>query len=203
MVGAWSGSCLRRAGMKLLLTLALALGMVGCVVVAAEDDEVAAEPSEPATEPDTSCITHGDCPTGTFCHYEPGICGASQGTCSPTAVPHDVMSSCTVAVCGCDGRDYSNACEAWIDGVSVWHEGACNPTTEPPEEQPTCGGAVCGSGEFCSYADGACGGTGTCTDMIGSCTSAANPVCGCNGITYPSRCSAIQAGVSVRHEGGC
>jgi Kazal-type serine protease inhibitor-like protein len=191
--------------MKLLLTLAFALGMVGCVVeqAPAEDDDADAAPSEPAAELETSCVTHGDCPTGTFCHYEAGICGASEGTCTPAAVPRDVMSTCTVAVCGCDGRDYSTACEAWIDGVSVWHEGACNATTEPPEEQPTCGGSVCGAGEFCSYADGACGGEGACTDMIGSCTSAANPVCGCNGITYPSRCSAIQAGISVRHEGGC
>jgi hypothetical protein len=60
-----------------------------------------------------------------YCHYDlPGHCGAGdvQGACRtrPTACTKEA-----VPVCGCDGNDYSNACEANAAGTSVAAEGQC------------------------------------------------------------------------------
>lgn len=80
------------------------------------------------TEPQV-CGTRGasPCPDGQYCHFELGTqCGAlDQG-----GVCLDVPSACTAEyapVCGCDGRDYSNACAASQHGISVAHEGTCEP----------------------------------------------------------------------------
>jgi hypothetical protein len=122
----------------------------------------------------------------------------------------DPAGGCSAPICGCDGVDYVSACDAWVAGVSVMHEGSCTvqePPSEPPEQPPLCGGASCGADQFCYFEDGSCGeggpSGGQCKATDGTCTSAAIPMCGCDGATYPSLCDAIHAGVSVRHQGAC
>ncbi len=77
---------------------------------------------------------------------------------------------------------------------------------------PACGGVAglrCHDGELCSYEvkpDGlGCGwedSLGTCTAKAKTC-SASETVCGCDGISYASRCAAHAAGSSVKSVGAC
>jgi hypothetical protein len=81
-------------------------------------------------------------------------------------------------------------------------------TEEPEVEAPSSDGSCaasseCEAGLFCAFSLGVCGGPGVCTssEPIAECPPA--PVCGCDGITYPSGCDATRAGVSIVHEGAC
>ncbi len=72
-----------------------------------------------------------------------------------------------------------------------------------------CGGIAgipCNAGEFCKTPPGEC-----CCDHFGVCThmptdyppTAYDPVCGCDGVTYPNEYESNRAGVSVDHHGPC
>ena len=64
--------------------------------------------------------------------------------------------------------------------------------------------AECPAGYSCKTPDGQCGGQGTCkVNPAYACSSASNPVCGCDGITYTNPCEAAAAGVSVDTTGAC
>lgn len=74
-----------------------------------------------------SCGTRGAaaCPADQFCSYGPGDdCGATDkpGHCmaKPTACPRIVAP-----VCGCNGKSFTNGCEAASAGVGVKDNGAC------------------------------------------------------------------------------
>jgi hypothetical protein len=145
------------------------------------------------------------CDAGQFCDFEPdAACGAADqtGTCE------DIPEACTEEfdpVCGCDGVTYGNACSANAAGVSVARDGEC--------EQPggeACGGfqgQQCDDSEFCDFPPaafcGAADATGVCTDIPQACTREFNPVCGCDGNTYPNACVANSEGVSVASQGEC
>jgi hypothetical protein len=66
-------------------------------------------------------------------------------------------------------------------------------------------GIPCGAGEFCELPDGACccDFFGTCATVPEACPAVWDPVCGCDGATYGSRCEASAASVSVDHVGPC
>ena len=107
-------------------------------------------------------------------------------------------------MCGCDGKTYSNDCEATLAGASVDHTGAC------ASNAATCGGLLgktCSTGYFCDFApDMACGAadaTGNCTQIPGACAADVAPVCGCDGKTYSNACAANTKGVSVASTGAC
>jgi hypothetical protein len=138
------------------------------------------------------------CASGQFCKRPDGTCGDVAGTCTP------IPTTCPAIVdpvCGCNGTTYSSACVADAAGVTVQSDGPCVPTL-------ACGGGsslVCPAGQFCQSAVGTCssGAVGTCAEQPLICPITINPVCGCDGTTYPNACLAEAAGVTVNHTGSC
>lgn len=71
----------------------------------------------------------------------------------------------------------------------------------------TRGASPCPTGTFCDYVAGSnCGADdrgGHCEPIPAMCTREFMPVCGCDGQTHPTACTAHAAGVSVAHDGPC
>jgi hypothetical protein len=73
----------------------------------------------------------------------------------------------------------------------------------------TCGGrsgGACSASEYCDYDGPPCGttdGSGVCRARPERCAPATTMVCGCDGTTYASACSAASAGTDVSSNGPC
>jgi len=150
------------------------------------------------------------CPEKQYCAFAPEAhCGAADmsGTCAP--IP-DVCAEMLDEVCGCDDKTYGNPCQAARAGVSVVMKGACaKHEAAALAEGALCGtrgvSADCGEGLYCAYKSD-CGATdagGKCSKKPMMCTKIYMPVCGCDGKTYGSDCTAASAGVSVMRKGEC
>jgi hypothetical protein len=97
--------------------------------------------------------------------------------------------------------DGCNTCNCGADSQVACTHRAC---------ADSCGGLSgksCAKGEYCNYPmEAACGAgdrLGTCEPTPTDCTLVDEPVCGCDGQTYPGSCSAARAGVSIASYGAC
>jgi hypothetical protein len=161
-------------------------------------------------------IAGRQCPEKQYCLFTPEAhCGAADmsGTC--TQIPEACIQVLS-EVCGCDDKTYGNACMAAQAGVSMLSKGRCAPPASTPSapaasapEGGLCGTrgapADCGPGLYCAYKSD-CGATdagGVCSKKPTICTKIYKPVCGCDGKTYGSACTAGAEGMSVVHDGPC
>ncbi len=111
-------------------------------------------------------------------------------------------------MCGCDEQTYDNPCVADAAGMSHV-PGACGDEGVPEDGLWRPGvGLVCADGLLCdlSIAD-TCGAEGNavglCITIPLSCEGDDSPVCGCDGVTYGSRCEANAADEIVAADGPC
>ena len=122
-------------------------------------------------------------------------------------------------VCGCDGKTYSNECEAKKMGVTSWTEGDCpcivesliNPDAAcTMEYDPVCGcdnktysnSCVAENNGLTAWTAGAC-----CVDPTQisrrPCPDIHRPVCGCDNVTYVNECEARNQGLTRWTPGPC
>ena len=103
--------------------------------------------------------------------------------------------------CGCDDVTYVNKCARIEAGVAFKHMGECG--------EGVCELSVpgdCGMGAYCYGDIGVCTGPGECKPAPFTCGVQGGdnvPVCGCDGITYPSMCEAQKADIPVLKYGEC
>jgi hypothetical protein len=65
------------------------------------------------------------CNAQEYCAYHPGqYCGQADAEAVCQLRP-EACGDVYNPVCGCDGKDYSNTCEASIAGTGVYANGAC------------------------------------------------------------------------------
>jgi Kazal-type serine protease inhibitor domain len=116
-------------------------------------------PVDMAQPPNQPCPQEGgDCGSAQYCKFPMGdACGVSgaAGTC--TTRPQ-VCSDLAQPVCGCDGNNYGNSCEANGAGTDVAYDGMC--TT-----QSDCRQTGCPSGQTCQI----CWTTYACLDKNTAC----------------------------------
>ena len=146
-----------------------------------------------------TCGSSGECADTDFCSIANGVCltPKSLGFCKTKP---DTCAQVLSPVCGCDGKTYSNSCEASIAGTSVAAAGVCG---------ATCGGVTavkCAATEFCDFTPGTCGiaaPSGACVTPPATCTALSSPVCGCDRKTYTSACEASKARMPIFSAGEC
>ncbi len=147
-----------------------------------------------------ACTSNADCGESSYCALSAAACLEARAVGFCKAIP-DSCPDVASPVCACDGKPYANECEAARARVSVAATGDCSSACGGPNE------TTCADGKYCHYADGVCGtadALGTCDPFPDACDGTASGlVCGCDGKTYPSRCEAEAAGISVWLEGGC
>jgi hypothetical protein len=146
------------------------------------------------------------CPAGETCDVRG--CDETRGVCVPTpqTCSGDGKPRCT---CGSDtdpyGRTYPSECERLRAGAALDAFANAPYTTC----LLSCGGAdglACPPFLACRYPDGTCGAYGEhgrCIELSASEVCPASPVCGCDGVTYVTRCAAAGVGVHVAHPGRC
>jgi hypothetical protein len=101
-----------------------------------------------------------------------------------------------LAACGADAPPAKSASDATAAAPT-------GPSPAPSAPGGCSTNADCGEREFCSKADGDCGGAGKCTAIPAACPRIASPVCGCDGKAYGNGCEATLARSSVKKAGGC
>lgn len=132
------------------------------------------------------------CPKGQYRATPPGDC-SHPGVCED--IP-EICPDVWQPVCGCDGITYGNECEAAAAGMNIESQGKCPVFCSSNADLADPSG-------YCEKKDGDCDGVGSPAAKPEICPDIREPVCGCDGVTYGSRCEAAAAGVNIESDGAC
>jgi hypothetical protein len=158
-----------------------------CYAAAAGASIAHVGPCTPTPKPQC-CGTNADCAATQFCYVPDGQCkrnpgimnGTKQSSADPNAAGNgqlapifagkcmDRPQACAkiyAPVCGCDGKDYGNACEAHAAGTSIAHKGKCSNTIKCRANTD------CPSTMFCDFCPSPCPTGALCTQACGE------PIC--------------------------
>ena len=110
-------------------------GLLGIDITCTRRDGQCARQAQPGKVCGGRNVT--PCDDGLFCQIDAAqICGRADGT-GVCAFPQPICPSVACrTVCGCDGLDYCDTCNAHAVGANVLHDGACE------VEEPVCDPAI-------------------------------------------------------------
>jgi hypothetical protein len=119
---------------NLLIVLAITFVVFACHTKKPQDESGINDPVNIAyNDVDSSVLSF---PT----KKEPAVISAPEETVAPCidSAKIDSQAVCTqdiAPVCGCDGKEYTNQCQAEKGGVTTWTEGPCAVKSDKKEEE--------------------------------------------------------------------
>jgi len=165
------------------------------------------------TDRDTRCFSSSECSSSQYCKFANGDCSPlAMGRCTDGGRGDKGCGRNLSPVCGCDQREYDNACIAENYGVTIDYTGRCDETGRTARDfDGTCRrNSDCGSGYYCKPLFGECSTAnrkGFCTRIPrdkNDCRQFSNDqVCTCNGKTEKNECRAEFESQGVERRGEC
>lgn len=143
-----------------------------------------------------SCVNlcGGQAPAGCFCDEE---CEAHGDCCSDKAAACDAQPASCDGLCG---QKHPSGC--FCDAGCALYGDCCEGAVESCASRACQSNEQCAANEYCASAEGSCG-RGICQSRPSFCPDDYEVLCGCDDVTYFSRCEAARAGANIAETGAC